>query len=169
MNRRGIALLMALVSLLLLTGLATAVLASARLRLLAGSRRLAGRQAIEAARGAVDRHSAEWDSSAAGAPVGVVVGQPTAHASAGLVSHDSLVRLGATLFLLKSTGVATSIGGSVLARAGASRLVQVIPPSDLEDSTELFALRARLLRSSRDNVAITLPVTYITNSWFRGQ
>lgn len=167
MNRRGMALLMALVSLLLITGLAMAMLASARLRLLAGSRQLATRRAFEAARGGVDRQSAEWDSSAATAAVGVVVGRPSAYSSARLVTYDSVVQLGGGLFLVRSLGVASSVAGDVLARDGAGRLVQVIPARELEDSTERLAQRARLLRSSRDNVAIVPPVAYVTNGWFQ--
>lgn len=168
MNRRGMAMLMALVSLLLITGLAMAVLASARLRLLAGSRELAGRRALEAARGGVDRQSAEWDpSAAASAAIGVVVGRPSAHSSPLVVTYDSVLRLSASLYLVRSSGVASSAAGDVLARDGASRLVRVIPAGELEDSTERLALTAGLLRSSRDNVAIMLPVAYTTNSWFR--
>jgi hypothetical protein len=159
---------MALVLLLLITALASAMLASARLRLLTGSRQLAGRRAFEAARGAVERQTAEWDSStAASAGIGVVVGRPSAHASPGLVTHDSTVRLGVGLYLVKSTAVASSQGGAVVARDGASRLIQVIPTELLEDSLTRARLEVRLLRSSRDNVAILLPVTFITNGWSR--
>lgn len=168
MNRRGIALLAALAGLLLVTGLATAMLATARLRLLAGTRQLASRRALEAARGAVDRRAANWDTAATGSlALGMIVGLPPVPAPPGVTTHDSLVRIGAGLFLVRSSALATADGGGVLARDGVGRLLQLVPDEVLLDSAARVDLEARLLRESRDNVALLHRVTFVTNGWIR--
>lgn len=165
MNRKGMALLIALVGLLLVTALATAALTAARLRMQSGWRELAATRALEGARGSVDRRAAEWDTVwSVGAPIGSMVGQPSSAAAGGLVVRDSLIRLGETLFLVRSSAEAQALGGSILARDGVSRVVQVIP---LMDSASRAALGPWVLRNSRDNVAMVGGVIFVTNGWAR--
>lgn len=167
MNRKGIALPMALVAVLLMTALSTAALNTARLRMLTGARTLAARRALEAANGAVARHAAKWDSTAGTAPLGQTVGWPSAYNSPSLATSDSLTRLGRHLFLVRVTATAKSMGGTELARDRVSRVVRLIPPELLSDSAHRVALDAWVLRSSRDNVAMMPGVMFVANGWWR--
>lgn len=165
MNRRGMALPLTLLGLLLITGLATASMALARLRMSRGFRRLAARQAHEAARGAVDRHAVEWDSIAAGSmAVERTIPLSSAYSSARVVTSDTLLRLGAGLYSVRSSAVVLA-GGNLLGRDGASRVVRVTPPAILHDSAARARLVIWMLRSSRDNVSMVSGVSFVTNGW----
>jgi hypothetical protein len=151
MNRRGVALLLALLALVIAGALATSVLALARLRWLSGYRQLAARQALEAAAGAAASHAAQWDASGAGSlSPGIVV--PLAGRSFGsLVTRDSLVRLGPNLYLVRSVALVTAGDGSVLARDGVAQLVELVP-LPLPEST----LLARVLSGGPRLAALDL-------------
>jgi hypothetical protein len=123
MNRRGIALVAALVAMLLAGILAATILAAARLQWLAGHRLLAARQALPAAEGIANWEVAHWDSALADLPIGLTV--PLARPSVpGLVrSNASVVRLGPGLYLIRAVVEVTDREGGVLARDGVAQLV----------------------------------------------
>jgi len=128
MNRRGVALLAALVALLLAGALAALVLAAARLRWLSGYRQIAGREALEGAAGAAAWHTAEWDSVVAGSLLpGMVTSLVGRRLPGSLRTHDSIIRLGSHLYLVRSVGEVTTGDGSVLARDGVAQLVELWP------------------------------------------
>ena len=165
MNRRGVALLLALVALLIVTGLATAVLAAARLRWLSGSRQLAARQAFEAAAGAVARHASGWDTTvAASLPPGGITALGSRHRSTSPETHDSLVRLGTSLFLIRSVGLVKAMDGSVLAQDGVAQLVEVM--SVVTPDTMALA-EGVVRRSRRDDVEILPFVRSVPRGWWR--
>ncbi len=140
MNRQGVALFMAMVALLLAGALATVVLAAARLRWLSGYRQLAARQAYEAAAGAVGRHVAEWDSVVTSDLVpGIVAPLAGPDLPGSIRTHDSVIRLGAHLFLLRSVGEAITADGSVLARDGVAQLIE-LQTADPPERTSSAAL-----------------------------
>jgi len=126
MNRRGMAMLIALVALLLTSALATAVLASARLRWLSGSRQLAARRALEAAAGSTARHRAQWDDAIA---TGLALGQTVELSAAGLGpdlrNQDSLTRVDSLIYLVHSAVQVTSVDGFIRARDGVAELIEI--------------------------------------------
>jgi hypothetical protein len=161
------ALPLTLIALLLITGLAMASLALARLRMSGGFRRLAARQALEAARGAVDRHAAEWDSTIARAVlVAMKLPLPPAYASARVVTSDTLLRLGTGLYVVKSNAVVWA-AGRLVARDGVIRVVRVTSPLIRHDSAAAARLADWVLRSSRDNVSMMSGVSFVTSGWSR--
>jgi len=127
-NRRGVALLVALLALLLTGALASLVLAAARLRWLSGERQLAARRAFEGADGAAGWHATEWDTQTV-APLrpGVVAALPGRALPGLLQTHDSVIRLGTHLYVVRSVGLVTAADGSVLARDGVALLVEAVP------------------------------------------
>jgi hypothetical protein len=133
MNRRGVALFAVMVALLLTGALAAVVLAAARLRWLSGYRQLAGRQAYEAAAGAVAQHVTEWDSLVTrGLVPGTVAPLAGPSVPGSIRTHDSVIRLGAYLFLVRSVGEVIAADGSVLARDGVAQLVELQPSGATE-------------------------------------
>ena len=126
MNRRGTAMLIALVALLLTAALATAVLAAARLRWLNGSRQLAARMVLEAAAGSTIRHRVQWNPPLAnGLATGETIALPGTATRAGLRYQDSLSRLDSSLFLIRSAVQAIGADGEVMARDGVGELVEL--------------------------------------------
>lgn len=116
MSRRGIALPAALMALLLSSTLAALLLSAATRRLEAGARQLAARKALAAADGSVARHGAGWDSVlAAGVAPGVAVEVASVPGAGAVETRDSLLNLGAGLYLLQSSGTVRT-GGRELAR-----------------------------------------------------
>jgi len=165
MNRKGMALLMVLIALLLVTGMATAVLAAARLRQVSGSRQLAARRAFEAAAGSAARHAAEWDAAAAtgltpgsGRQLLTAVGPPSPE------MHDTVVRLGASLYLIRSVALVKARDGSTLAREGVAQLVEVMPPAA---GSGIGSSGGALRGSVLDNVEIVPPVRLTARGWWR--
>lgn len=132
MNRRGLALPTTLLLLALLGVLAGVVIASSRVRRLAGERALATARLDAALRGELERVVAHWSGLEAetlgqGAIVGVAV-QSLPH---GGRLTDSLLRLGTHAFLLLGRGEQRSAAGVDLARARLGyhvRLVGPVPP-----------------------------------------
>jgi hypothetical protein len=136
MNRRGVALFAVMVALLLAGALASVVLAAARLRWLSGYRQLAGRQAYEAAAGLVAQHVTEWDSLVtSGLLPGTVAPLAGPSVPGSIRTHDSVIRLGVYLFLVRSVGEVTAADGSVLARDGVAQLVELQPSSATESTS----------------------------------
>lgn len=165
MNRKGMAFLLVLIALLLVTGLATAVLASARLRQVSGSRQLAARRAFEAAAGSAARHASEWNAVAA---TGLLPGAGrrlvTAVGSPWTEMHDSLVRLGTSLYLIRSVALAKAEDGSTLAREGVAQLVEVMPPGAGGGIDSSVAL---VRGSELDDVVMLPPVRLTLRGWWR--
>jgi hypothetical protein len=126
-NRKGMALLIALIALLVVSGLAAAALAAARLRWLSGSRQLAARLAFEAAAGSSARHVSEWDTVAARGLAPTATTGLSGYRQASLVTYDSLIRLGASLYLVRSIAQVVARDGSVQARDGVAQLVEAGP------------------------------------------
>lgn len=166
MNRKGMAVLVVLITLLLVTGLATAVLTAARLRQVSGARQLAARRALEAATGWAARHAAEWDPAAA---AGLMPGGGRWLPIAGrgppsLEIHDTLVRLGASLYLIRSVVLVKTGDGSTLAREGVAQLVEVMPPAA---AGAIAPSRAVMAGSMLDDVEIVPPVRPTVRGWWR--
>ena len=139
MNRRGAALLLALLVLLLLGGLASLALAAGRLRARAGDRTLAQARARAAALSGLAEREARWDPVlAASLPIGGAGALPgTPALTDGLQRADSLLRLGATLYLLRTTGELRDGSGNLLAREGLGRLLRLEAPG-IPDSAAAF-------------------------------
>ena len=139
MNRRGGALLLALLVVVLLGGLAALALAAGRLRARAGDRTLAQARARAAALSGLAEREAHWNPAfARGLPVGgadALPGPPLL--TDGLRRADSLLRLGAALYLLRSTGELRDGGGNLLAREGLGRLLRLEIPG-IPDSAAAF-------------------------------
>lgn len=131
MNRRGGALPAALLLVVLLGALALLGLGASRIRLRSGERALSLARARAAALSGIARGEAGWDqATAAGLPVGVAAplpGTPTPPLD-GVESHDSLLRLGKHLFLIRSVGEHRTADGHLLAREGIARLLRVEGP-----------------------------------------
>jgi hypothetical protein len=121
------ALLIALIALLVVSGMAAAALAAARLRWLSGARQIAARRALEAAAGSSARHVAEWDTVAARGLAPTAARGLSGYHQASLVTYDSLIRLGASLYLVRSIAQVEALDGSVQARDGIAQLVEVGP------------------------------------------
>ena len=165
MNRRGMALLVVLIALLMVTGMAAAALAAARYRLVSGSRQLAARRAFEAAAGSAARHAAEWNAAAAadmmpgtGRRLVTAVGSPLTE------MHDSLVRLGTSLYLIRSVALAKAWDGSILAREGVAQLVEVMPPAA---GSGIHSSEVPMRRSGLDDVEMVPPARLMTRGWWR--
>ena len=123
MNRRGVALVAAMVAVLLVGTLAAMILSLARLHWLAGNRLLAARQARSAAEGIVDWEIAHWDSTRAGFPAGQIIAVTGPPVSGLVRSNASVVRLGPRLYLIRVVSEVTDRDGGVLARDGVAQLV----------------------------------------------
>jgi hypothetical protein len=138
MNRRGAALIVALLALLIAGALASAALATGHAQWRAGlSYNAAARAAVEV-QSALDRYLAEWgthrfDSLAAGAVHEVGGVQEIA-----LRRRDSMVRLGPSLFQLRSVAEVGPTGAVPLARDAASLLIRLAPVA-LADSAVVIA------------------------------
>ena len=130
MSRRGVALPVALLALVVAAALATAALAAGRLRYLTGHRRLALAEASAAASGTV-----EWwrgELSRAGWTDTLAIGRPSALSSSlplpgRLRTRDTVVRLGPNLLLVRSTGERIDADGSILAREELEGIIRIAP------------------------------------------
>lgn len=139
MNRRGVALPLTMLALLLLGALASLVLLSARMRWLSGMRGLEALQARLHAEGEADRVVARWDPIRADSmAVGSVEAIPPAVAVPGLIATDSLLRLGAGLYLVRTVGARIDADGAMRARDGVARLVRLLS-AVVPDSAASFA------------------------------
>jgi len=129
MNRRGAALLVVVAGVLLLSALASGIFALARLRHRGGDAILWSSAARLAAEGEVERIHATWDPVLAETlPVGHVAPVMDGARGRGVSSKDSLLRLGAVLYLLRAVGERRAADGSLLARDGVARLVRLEAP-----------------------------------------
>ncbi|MBK8002759.1 MAG: hypothetical protein IPK12_02175 [Gemmatimonadetes bacterium] len=139
MNRRGGALLLALLILVLLGGLASLALAAGRLRARSGDRTLAQARARATALSGLAEREAHWDPAFAQAlPVGGADALPgTPVLTDGLQRTDSLLRLGASLYLLRTIGELRDGSGNLLAREGLGRLLRLEAPG-IPDSAAAF-------------------------------
>ncbi len=140
MNRRGVALLLALFAILLAAALATAALTTARLRWRTGHGLLMGAEATVAAEASVAFHRVAWDSVAADSlTVGgsMELGVPLTGTGSTRVI-DSLLRLGPNLYQLRSIAERLAADNRLLARDDVTALVERITPT-LLDSAALVA------------------------------
>jgi hypothetical protein len=129
MNRRGAALLIVVAGILLLSALASGIFALARLRHRSGEAILWSTAARIAAEGEVERARASWDPMLAETlTVGSAAPLASAARGRGVSSQDSLVRLGAVLYLLRAVGERRAADGALLAREGVARLVHLKAP-----------------------------------------
>jgi hypothetical protein len=148
-SRRGVALLAALLSMLLLGALASLLLAVARIEALAGARSLARLRAQSAAIAGTELAIASWNPLLVpGWPPGQWTGTGAGSLSGGGRHSDSLLALGRSLYLLHSIGEARTADGTVvLGRDGLARLLELTAPA-LPDSAALFAAGAVSLADS---------------------
>lgn len=129
MNQRGAALPMVIAGLLGISALAAAGYTLARLRWLEGESALRSTAARLAAAGAVERALAQWDVTVAETlAAGQAVAIPSAARGRGVTTYDSLIHLGAGLYLVRSVGERRDAGGSLLARAAVARLARLATP-----------------------------------------
>lgn len=129
MRRTGAALPAVLLLILLLSGLGGLAVATARLRALTAARTIAQAKGLTVAEAGLDRAEARWDPIlAAGLAVGAAQGLPPSAPANGTVVRDTLLRLGHSLFLARSTGEALTPDGHLLARAAVARLIRVVAP-----------------------------------------
>jgi hypothetical protein len=141
MNRRGGALLAALLALLVAGFLAATILASARLRYLSGYRRLASAEASAAALGTVAWWGTEWRAGRWDDSVGIGQARtlpPSLPRLARVRTSDSLVRLGPTLLLVRSSAERLDGNGTVLAREGWALAISTRAPA-LPESAAVIA------------------------------
>ena len=118
MNRRGTVLVTVLLALLLTGALATAALAAARLRHLAGLRAMAAARASLLVDRRLEIHRAALDPVAAES---LTIGVPVP-----LAEGDTLRRLGASLYQLRVLVEVQLATGSVVARDGAAQLLELL-------------------------------------------
>lgn len=154
------ALLIALIALLLVSALATAALAAARLRWISGTRQIAARLAYEAAAGSALRHAAEWDTAAAQTLLPGAARGLGGYRQASLATYDSLIRLGAFSYLIRSVAQVAAQDGSVLAREGVAQLVEAVPDTG---GVRLDSLCVYY----RDNVVSVSTVLCVSRGWWR--
>lgn len=129
MNRRGAALLVVVAGLLVITALAAAGYALARLRWLESESGLRSVAARLTAAGEIDRTVAQWDPVLAETlATGHAVALGTMARGAGVSAHDSLLRLGQLLYLVRAIGERRAADQSLLAREGLARLVELARP-----------------------------------------
>jgi hypothetical protein len=125
MNRRGAALPLALLALIVLSALAGAALVSARLRWLGGYHAFLGTSARISAESAVEQDVRRWNSLLADT---LRIGAVAPGSAAGGAGLDSILRLGRTLFLVHAVGERRAADGRLLARQGAAQLVELAAP-----------------------------------------
>ncbi len=129
MNRRGVALPLALLTMLILGALAAGVLIMARVRWQSGERMIHALQARSLAESEAERVIANWDPlRAESLAIGAIVGISGTSPGGGLDAQDSLLRLGRGLFLVRSIGRRTAADGALLARDAVARLVRLVAP-----------------------------------------
>lgn len=119
MTRRGTVLVTVLLALLLTGALATAALAAARLRHLAGLRAMAAARASLMVDRRLETHLAALDPLAVES---LAVGIPVP-----LAAGDTLRRLGPTLYQLRVLVEVQLTGGGIVARDGAAQLLELLP------------------------------------------
>lgn len=145
MNRRGVSLLVVLLTLVFLGGVSGLLLTVARLRWSSGVTAIRRARAEISAAGESERILADWDpllaeSLAVGQPAGVVGGG----LRSGVSSIDTLLRMGDGLFFLRVVVELRDQGGGLLAREGVARLVELalpgIPDSQAVASTGPIAV-----------------------------
>lgn len=149
MRRTGAALPAALLLILLLGGLGGLAVATARLRALTAARTIAQAKALTVAEAGLDRAEGRWDPNlAAGIAVGAAQALPQAAPAGGMVSHDTLLRLGQSLFLVRSAGEALTPDGHLLARAAVARLIRLVGPDTPDSVAALVAGGVRVAADS---------------------
>lgn len=136
MNRRGHAVFLVLLLLLLFGALSALALASARLRLTGGQSETARSQAILLAEGDVNRQVGQWDPLLAETlAVGGRAQLAGSVSPAGTTVADSLERLGQGLYLVGATVERRSRAGMLQARERTSQLVVRTAPTLREDAS----------------------------------
>jgi hypothetical protein len=146
MNRRGLALLLALLGILVAAMLATAALTAARLRWRTGRGLVAATQASAAVSASLSSRLAGWDQ---GAAESLVVGLSVPSLLPilpvpSVLSYDSVLRLGPALYQLRTVAERVAADSGVLARDGAVELVALTAPR-LVDSSAVVAPVAPLV------------------------
>ena len=140
MSRRGAALLVALLALMLAAAIASAALAAGHLRWRAGLARRAAAVASLEVSSALEQYSASWSTAFDSIPVGRA--QEIARADLPrLMRRDSLMRLSVSLFQLKSVVAIGPPGAAPLGREGAVLLVRrsaLESPARADDSAPLL-------------------------------
>lgn len=128
MSRRGVALPLVLVVLLIASSMAGLLLRAASLHLRTGTLQLSARLALEAASGSADWQAEHWDSAAA---AGLLPGQRAALGSPlsrpRLGVSDSMTRLDDRSFLVSSMAEWRDLDGRLLTRRGVVRLLEASP------------------------------------------
>jgi hypothetical protein len=139
MNRRGAALLVVVAGLLVITAMAAAGYTLARLRWLESESGLRAAAARLAAAGEVERTLAQWNPILAETLVaGQAVALGTMAWGTGVTTHDSLLRLGPRLYLVRAIGEQRAADHSLLAREGVARLVFLERP-DVPDGQAILS------------------------------
>lgn len=140
MNRRGIALLLALLGIVLAAVLATATLTAARLRWRTGRGLLAAAQASTAVSASLAVRQAAWDPrSVDTVPIGQAVPWAASVPSTpSVLTYDSIIRLGPALYQLRTVAERVTADGTLLARDGAVELIELAAPL-LVDSSAVVA------------------------------
>ncbi len=145
MNRHGTALPLVMAGLLAISMMTVAGYTMARLRWLESESRLRSTAARLAATGEVERAVAQWDPMFADTlPAGQAAAIPGRARGRGVSTHDSLIRLGPDLFLVRSVGQRRDAGGSLLARAAVGRLVRIARPIVADSQAVLSAGPVRI-------------------------
>lgn len=140
MSRSGGALPAALLLIVLLGGLGGLALATARLRAVTAGRTMSQAKVVTIAESALERAEAAWDPiRAGGLGVGVAQGLSLTTPARGLVSYDSLLRLGNGLFLVRSTSQQLTSDGYLLARTALARLIRLEGPTAPDSVAALVA------------------------------
>lgn len=155
-DRRGAALPLVLLLVALLGTLAGLTLLGSRIRSLAGERSLDHVRAAAHAHGGIQQALGTWAALAADTlPVGAGMALAPS-VRPGLQSTDSILRLGQTLYLVRSASERVRADGSLLARAGIGYLLQLVRPALPESAAVTSAgpvtLQGRALASGYDSL-----------------
>ena len=140
MNRRGVTLLIVVLSLLILAGTVELVFSVAWISAREGATTLWSARVRLAADAEARRALAAWDpvlaeSLASGAGVALRGAVP----NLGVTTYDSLFRLGEALYLLRVVAEERAVAGNLLARDGVARVVPLLAPA-IPDSQGILAL-----------------------------
>lgn len=155
MNRRGAALLVALLALMLAGAIASAALATGHLRWRAGLARRAAAEASLTVSSALEQHLGSWSSAFDSMPVGGV--QEIARVDSPRIRRcDSLTRLSTSLFQLKSVVEIGPVGGPAVGREAAALLVLQAGPGLVD------GIGSGILRDSLDSTPRRVP-----GGWWR--
>jgi hypothetical protein len=140
MNRRGVSLLVVVLSLLVLAGAAELLFSTAWMSAREGATTLWSARVRLAADGEAERALAVWDPLLVESlPSGSGMALPGSAPIRGVTTHDSLFRLGEALYLLRVAAEERGFAGNLLARDGVARLVPLLAPA-IPDSQAILAL-----------------------------